>query len=703
MSTKIPTFCKVCEPSCGLIAEVENGQLVGLMPDADHPVTKGFACNKGLAGLELHRDPDRCNYPERRRADGTFEPISWETAIAEIAERTRTIESKYGSASFGSYIGNPAAFNALGGAAVGSFLSQLAVPWNFSSGTQDCMNKFAGSEAVLGTSSCHPIPDFDHTDYLLVLGSNPRVSRMSFVSIADPMKALRAIKSRGGRVRYVNPRETESADDKGETVLVRPDTDVYLLAAMLCEIFERDSIDHGAVKSHATRLQGLRDFVAQYPAGRVAKIVGLDASQIRLLANEFADAPSASATMSTGVNMGRQGTLAYWLLQMLVFVTGNLDRRGGNLYARGFYPGAPRSGRTDPSRHFFESEFGRIRKTRGSLPGNLIADAIQAKENPMRVLFCFAGNPLLSIGGEMRMRAAFEELELLVCVDLYRSATGQLADYVLPATDGFERHDLNICGLGMQHQPFVQVSDPVVPALFERRPEWWIFGQLEKAFGFKSVFDAGDDPALFSRLDHMMGSVGLSAEAVRQAPQQTIELPRAEPGGFFEDVIQTSDGRIDCAPPIFAAEGALDRAEEIFLELGSEPADALKLITKREPSMHNSWYQNLPSVRGKRNREPRLWMHPEDAAARGLSLGDRVRVSNAWGTIEVLLAYDKGLIRGVAALPHGGGNAKTPALRFASDEPGANVNALLPSGPGSFEPLSGQAFMTGIPIEVRSL
>jgi anaerobic selenocysteine-containing dehydrogenase len=407
--------------------------------------------------------------------------------------------------------------------------------------------------------------------------------------------------------------------------------------------------------------------------------------------------------MSTGANMGRQGTLAYWLLHMLIFVTGNLDRKGGNLYARGFYPNAPRTGRTDPARHFFDSEFGRIRRTRGALPGNLIADAVSAKENPMRALFVFAGNPVLTIGGEARMREAFAKLELLVTVDLYRNATGQLADYVLPATDGFERHDLNLCGLGLQHVPFVQVADPVVEPAYERRPEWWIFGRLEQGLGFKSVLDAGDQPPLFSRLDHMLGAVGLSTELVRQAPHQTVRLPRSEPGAFYHEVIQTEDGRVDCAPPIFEIEGALARAERIFFELAAEPGDLLKLITKREPSMHNSWFQNLPGVRGKRNREPRLWMHPEDAAARGLAAGDRVRVANEWGAIEVDVALDAGLVRGVVALPHGGGNARTPALRFAQAEPGANANALLPSGPGSFEPLSGQAFMTGIPIEVAAL
>ncbi len=140
--------------------------------------------------------------------------------------------------------------------------------------------------------------------------------------------------------------------------------------------------------------------------------------------------------------------------------------------------------------------------------------------------------------------------------------------------------------------------------------------------------------------------------------------------------------------------------EAIFEELAEETSEGFKLITKREPSMHNSWMQNLAKVRG-RHREPRLWLHPEDASRVGVGIGDRVRVRNEWGEIEVEVAFERGLARGVAALPHGAGNARTPALRFASERPGVNANRLLPSGPGSFEPLSGQAFMTGVPIEIE--
>lgn len=701
MAQHIHTFCRVCEPSCGLVAEVEDGEIARLRPDRDHPITEGFACHKGLASLDIHRDPDRLDHPQRRDGAGDFETIGWEPAIREIAERVAAIRDAHGPDAIGFYLGNPLAFNALAGPAIGSFISQLGSRRVFSSGTQDCANKFAGAEAVFGSSTVHPIPDIDHTDHLLIFGSNPRVSHMSFLSIADPMRRLRAAVERGAVVRYVNPRRIESSGpSSGETVLIRPDTDLYLMAAMLCEIERAGLVHSDVVNEHGRNADALFEFVGRYPADRVASVTGIPAERIRALALEFAQAPSAAVYMSTGVNMGRQGTLAYWLLFMLSFVTGNLDRRGGNLYSLGFYP-APRAGRIDPQRTFFDSPHGRIRRIRGSLPGNLLADEIMESPEPLRALFVVAGNPLLSIGDESRLRAAFGELELLVVVDLYRNATGSLAHYALPAADMLERSDINLCGLGMQHRPFVQYTDAVVAPRERRREEWWIFAKLAQAMGFESALDGGDDPPLWGRTDHMLAHSGLSIEDLRAAPQGTAVLPELEPGRFFSDWVQTSDRRVDCRPPLFAE--ALLRAETIFVELEAESASALKLISRRDDRMHNSWYHNIERFKRGRAASNPLYLHPDDARAHGIDEGESVRVTSHAGELVAPIALDSTLMPGVAAMTHGWGNRGTDGMSVAQRHPGVNSNVLLPSGPGSFEPLSNQAFMTGIPIRLARL
>ncbi|MFQ5696878.1 MAG: molybdopterin-dependent oxidoreductase [Myxococcota bacterium] len=693
---EVPTFCRVCEPACGLVATVGEGELQGLRPDREHPVTRGFACHKGLASIDIHRDPDRLGYPERRREDGRFEKLSWDEAVDEIAGRLKGLLSRYGPEAVGSYIGNPSAFNALLGAAASGFFRTLGVRRGFSSGTQDCANKFAGSEAVFGSSTIHPVPDLDHCDHLLIFGENPRVSHMSFLAIADPMRVLKDARRRGATIRFVNPRRIESAGPEvGDVVQIRPDTDVYLLAAMLAEIDATVGFDAEVVAAHATRIEALRSFVRRYPADRVAPVVGLAASEIRGLAAEFARAERAAVHMSTGVNMGRQGTLAYWLLHMLSFVTGNLDRRGGNLKSDGFYPNS-RAGRGGPDDAFRESPFGPLR--RGTLPANLLAQYIEEHPQPLRALIVVAGNPLLSVAGEPALRRAFSKLELLVTIDLYRTATGELAHFNLPATDWLERADLNIAGLGLQHRPWVQLGEPVVPPRDERREEWWIFARLAQAMGQRSALDAADPEALvWQRMEHMLARSRLSLADLKRDARGVV-LPRSEPGRFYDEVIQTEDGRVDCCPPGFS--GALERCEEIFEQLRAEGPEVLKLITLRTPYMHNTWYQNLPRL--KRGLHDRNWLHmnPEDARSRGFADAARVSVKSAHGEVETQIRLDESLRPGVVAMTHGWGNARTSGMQVAQRHPGANANILLPAGPGSFEPLSSQAHMTGIRVEV---
>lgn len=707
MSTLKPTFCRVCEPSCGLIAEVENDRLIRLMPDKYHPVTKGFACHKGINYQGIHQDPDRLNVPLKRSNDkqqaGEFTALSWDNAIVDIAEKIRQIQQQYGHDAVAGYVGNPTAFNALAGQAMGSFFTQLQTRRLFNSGTQDCSNKFAGAEAVFGTSTLHPVPDFAHTKYALIFGENPKVSHMSFVSMANPMAQLRQAKKNGAIIRFVNPRHIESATPAtGDVLQIKPDTDLYLMAALLHEIDKAGLFKADVIAQHGKHIDGLRAFIQPYDAETVAPIVGIDANTIRQTALDFARAESACAHMSTGVNMGRQGTLCYWLLQMLSFVTGNLDKRGGNLYSLGFYPaakaGAVKS--LEKEHVFFSSEFGELRLIRGALPGNLLPDMILEAKNPTKALIVIAGNPLLSMGGEARIRQAFEQLELLVVIDLVRNATGELADYLLPCTDMLERRDLNICGLGMQAEPFVQYTDAVVPAAHERKEEWWILGKLEQALGLHSLFSENENPNPFGRLNKMLGYANLTLQQVQDAPQQTVPLPPIPTGRFYSDWIQTPDKKVDCCPPLFAE--AITQAHAIFRELQQEPADQLKLINLRTHYMHNSWFHNLPELKREHQQDNGLHMSPEDVRQRGLQDGQPIEVHNRWGRIITKVKVDDTLRPGVVAMTHGWGHQKSHGLKIANRYPGTNANVLLPTGPGSYEKLSNQAFMTGVPVVVSA-
>ena len=690
------TFCRVCEPACGMIATVEGERLVALEADSQHPISKGFVCNKGIYGLDIHNDPDRLRVPQKRTPSGLV-AVSWDQALSEIADKLKDILATSGPGAVGAYSGNPNAFNTLYGPSFGGFIRQLGVSKLFSSGTQDCANKFAGSEAVFGTRTLHPLPDIDQSDFILIIGENPAVSHMSFCSIANPMAHLKAAEQRGAKILYVNPRQIESARIAGSVLKIKPDTDAYLLAALINEIHQQVGF-HADTELHGTNVRELVEFVRHYPAERVAPITGIALEEIKSLAREFARAPSACAHLSTGVNMGRQGTLSYWLMHMLVFVTGNLGKPGGNFYSLGFYERSPMAGRFAPE-GYLDTPFGTVRKPGGvgiGLPGNLLADYITNPDEPMRALFVNAGNPVLSIAGEARTRAALESLELLVCVDIYPSATARYASFLLPAAGAFEREDINITGLGMQFQPSVQFTEAVVPPAYERKPEWWIYEKLAQTMGFESAFDGNPEPDMWARVDAMLRSQERSMRQLRE--QGIIALERSKPEDLVSRHVQHDDNRIDCCPAIFA--DSMVRMENIFGQLSAESPSQLKLIGKRDRYMMNSWYSNLEKLKKHDHDCNYLYMHPTDAAARQIADGAAVRIRNDNGEITGQAKVTEELMAGVVAMTHGWGHTQSQGMRNAQAMPGVNCNALLPSGSNSFEPISNQAHMTGIPVDV---
>jgi anaerobic selenocysteine-containing dehydrogenase len=199
---------------------------------------------------------------------------------------------------------------------------------------------------------------------------------------------------------------------------------------------------------------------------------------------------------------------------------------------------------------------------------------------------------------------------------------------------------------------------------------------------------------------------GHSIAAIRAAPGGVIVLPPAEPGGFLERIAATMEGGekgkgegFDACPD--ALLDSLERAEPLFESLSNESSGQLKLITRRTHHMLNSTLQNLKELKTEKGaRTNPLYMNPRDAAERGLEAGNFVIVRNDHGQVIAELALDANLRPGVVAMSHGFGNDRTPGMPIAQAYPGVNVNALSPSGAGSFDPVSAMSHLTGIAVEV---
>ncbi|MDP3673476.1 MAG: molybdopterin-dependent oxidoreductase [Novosphingobium sp.] len=711
MGKQVHSFCRICEPTCPLIADIDDtGKVTALRPDSTHP-SGGIACHKGLSFLEVHNDPDRLNWPQRRlnlrtEAEGDYAQVGWDEALADIGGRMKSIRDEHGPNSIAVYVGNPMVFDTTGAMMAEMFKNTLGTLMRFSSNTQDTQNKVIAAGEAFGSLGSFTVPDLQNTDYLLCLGSNPRVSRWTVMSMPnDDVDVLRRIRGRGGKIRFVNPRRVESStEETGPTLRIKPGTDVYFLIALLNEIELKGGFREDLLQEHGIHVNELKAFARRYPAERVAGVIGIPAETVSEIAGEIIAARSACIFLSTGVNQSRQGVLAYHVAEMIAFATGNLGRRGGHYKPNGL-------------RNEFKP-FDKVQEITTSvgtfelpdpvsymaLPASILPELIE--NGDIRAFITIGGNPLLSVGGEERIRAAFPKLELTVSIDIFRSATAEMSDYVLPATDWMERMDINfLSSNSMQPLPFIQFTDPLERPAHDRRHVVWTLSRLLQEMALPSPL-LDSDPEMTDGVGLIEGLLqlrDLSIEKITALDHSTALLPEEPPEAFYEKCLQHPHKKVDCCPSAFVRTRLFERCEEILAELEREPDDTLKLISLRTRYMHNSWLANAAKFRrGKETTNP-LNMCEADASARGLFNGDVVRISNEHGTIDSQILVNNDLRPGVVAMSHGYGHSRSFGLRVARQHPGANCNILMPTGPHSYEPLSYMSWLTAVPVSVAKL
>ena len=708
------TFCRICEPLCGLRATVRDGELVKLRPDPDHPLSKGFACAKGIAMTEVQNDPDRVTQPLRRGPDGSFERVSWDQALDDIGERLRTIlERRGGGGAVGWYFGNPSAFSYSHPLWVKGFMDAIGSRHLYGAGSQDVNNRFVASQLLYGSPLVVPIPDLERTDMLLIVGANPLVSHGSVLTAPRIKDSLRNIQARGGRVVVIDPRRSETAR-AFEHIAIRPDADAWLLLSLLQVIFADGLEDERALRVQASGGETLRALVADHPPEATEAATGILAAEVRRLAHALASARSAAVYGRTGSCLGRHGTLVSFLLDALNVVTGNLDREGGAIFGTGPIQLEDLLHRLGADSYdTFRSRIGDFPEVIGTLPASLMAEEITTPgPGQIRALFVSAGNPVLSVPNGDELECALSELELMVAIDLYITETSRHADYVLPATTFLEREDFPLAFLTFSTAPFAQWTEAAVEPRGEARQEWQIIDAISSRVGvtpasawpLRALGRVGLrlSPRRLLDLGLRLGPKGdlfglrrggLSIAKLRRHPHG-LRLGARHPTGVLDRKVFHADKRVHLAPDAIVAEVAA-----LARQNGRDPHFPLRLIGLRELRSHNSWMHNVPKLMaGDRVHAARV--HPDDARARGIADGDTCRIVSAAGAIELPAKITDEMTPGVVAVPHGWGHGNGGG-RVAAAAGGANVNLLASTAPQDLERLAGMAFLNGIPVRLE--
>ncbi|MGH3441705.1 MAG: molybdopterin-dependent oxidoreductase, partial [Nitriliruptorales bacterium] len=316
MTRTVARTCHLCEATCGLLLTLDADRVVRVEGDPDDVFSHGYICPKGAALGELEADPDRLNRPLIREGTERRE-VSWEEAFAHIAERLRPLIEEHGPDAVAVYLGNPNVHNLAGSLYAKPFVKAIGTRNVCTASTVDQMPKHVSSGLLFGDPLAIPVPDVDRTDYLLMLGANPRMSNGSLCTAPDFPGRLDALRDRGGRLVVVDPRRSRTAARADEHVPVRPGTDVVLLAAMANVLFDEALVDLGRLAAHVAGVERVEEALKAFTPGVAARHCRVGEETIRRLARELASAERGVVYGRIGTTTVRFGTVTSWLVDVL--------------------------------------------------------------------------------------------------------------------------------------------------------------------------------------------------------------------------------------------------------------------------------------------------------------------------------------------------------------------------------------------------
>ena len=692
--------CHLCEAICGLTLETtqaDDGSLAitSIKGDALDTFSRGHICPKAVALQDIQYDPDRLHQP-MLRVGSEWQPIPWEDAFALVAERLAGIQARHGQNAVAVYQGNPSVHNYGLMTHSNYFLGQLKTRNRFSATSVDQLPHHLTSHLMYGHGLLLPIPDIDHTDFMLILGGNPLASNGSIMTVPDVEKRLKAIQARGGKIVVVDPRRSETAAMADQHLFVRPGGDAALLFGVLNTLFSEN-----LTRDSHLPIDGLEDVqraIAGFTAEAMSAQCAISAEQIRQLARDFAAADKAVCYGRMGVSTQAFGTLCHWLVQLINLVTGNLDRVGGALCTT---PAVDLVASTGGG-HFnrWQSRVSGRPEYGGELPVSALAEEMLTEgEGQIRALVTVAGNPVLSTPNGRQLEQALDGLEFMVSVDLYINETTRYADLILPSTSALENDHYDTTFNMFAVRNVTRFNRAILPKPQGALHDWEIFVGLAQAFAAQTgtVLKPTMAPA-------QMIDFGLRAGVYGDASEQKLSVAMLADHPHGVDLgplkanlaarLKTADGKVQAAPPVILAD---------LVRFAAQPvpgADELLLIGRRHVRSNNSWMHNYHRlVKGKPRHQ--LLMHPDDLASRLLSDGQRVQVSSRIGMIEVEVVASLDMMPGVVSLPHGWGHGRPGVhMTIASGQPGASANDLTDER--QVDELSGNAALNGVPVRVAA-
>ncbi|MET0985892.1 MAG: molybdopterin-dependent oxidoreductase [Steroidobacteraceae bacterium] len=705
---ELHSFCRICAGGCGVKVTIDSDdRIVRMRGDPDHPMSRGYACFKGLQAAEAHRGPNRLTESRKRMPDGSYVAIDTERALDEIGERLRVILERDGPDAIAMFCGNGSMASSAAFAMQRAFMAAIGSRQRFSTFTIDQSAKFVSFERMGGWAG--GAQQLETSDVLMLFGTNPLVSHSAMGALCvDPTKRLRDARARGLKLIVIDPRRTETARHADVVLQPFPGEDTAIAAAMIRLILVEgwEDKDFCARFIGTERMARLRQEVEPFTLEVAAARAGVEPCHIRQAAELFARiSKSGLALTATGPNMAGFSNLSQHMVDLLNVVCGRFPRAGEKVvaidvlapppeYREEVIP-APRTWQAFPPSRI--RGVGMLYGER--LSGTLADEILTPGDGQIRALIVAGGNPATSIPDQQKIVKALNSLELLVTVDCHMTVTGQLADYVLPATLQYERPDLpfSIPGMAFWPVPWSQYTPQLVkPPSPQIVDDWYVLWSLAKRLGKTIRFDNAVD------LDMQNAPTSEELLAIR-ASRAAIPLDEIKryPGGQVFDLgaISVLPGRpeADAKFDVMPEDVATELAE--YCRTGERKGFEFLIASRRMRDLFNSNGYYLRPTRARNPVNP-VSIHPDDMAALGVIEDEEVEIASDNGRVRAIARPDATLRRGVITLSHGWGalpNDGTDARVV-----GTCINPLI-SDCRNVEVVNAMPRMSAVPVNIRRL
>jgi len=657
--TEVRSTCPYCGVGCGFILRAENGRLVGLRPDPEHPVSRGTLCPKGATAHQFVHHPDRLTRP-LLRAGGRLIPVGWDEAYGFISEELKDVRDRHGTGALGLIASSRATIeeNYLAQKFARAVLGTNNVDNCFRichSATAIGLKQILGSGAMTNSISelAEPGPEA-----FMVVGSNTTHSHPIIWS-AWMKKALK----RGARLIVVDPRLTKPAKMADVHLKIRPGTEVALFNAMAHHIIETGLHDEEFIAERCENFPELERVVGAYTSESVQELCGVPAGQIREAAELYARAEPASIVYGLGVTEHRTGVDNVQSLANLALITGNVGRlsaginalRGQNdvqgatdMCAPEWLPGY--QSWDDPSvTGKFEQAYGVDLPIPREDPIFFSQMWERALSGELKALFVIGSDPALTEGNTAKVEEALKSLELLVVHEVFPSRTTELAHVVLPSASYAEKD-----GTFVNTERRVQLVQRAIEPQGESKPDWLILSELAERMGYKGMSYGGPEEVFEEIRSLVPLYAGMTYKRLGENRGLQWPCPAEDhPGTEFLH----KDG--------FARGKALLKGIEYLPpeELPDEEYPLL-LTTGRTFMQYNAGTMTRRTKAGRADPENFVEVGIGDAEKLGIEDGERVRVRTRRGEL-VVKAEISDIAEGVVWMPFH--YAETPTNLLTND------------------------------------